>query len=222
MPKAGSPNPLLLDHAWYHPFVRYAVLREDAAATLLNKYYETAVDLGTGDGYFLTEYADHFGQATGCDLSPELIDQAKHVASEKQLKHLNFFTFNLNNILPFDGHSVDLVVSTGTIEYLLDPEKFLQEMNRILKPNGELILHTMNLAFIIRRLQLLCGKIPTFSSAAGWQGGVIHNFTWPTMIEAVTQAGLTPIQYKCSGLLPPLRMWWKNLLCSDIIIKAKK
>ena len=42
--------------------------------------------------------------------------------------------------LKFDDNSIDFVVTFQVIEHIKDDEKFIQEIHRVLKPGGKLIL----------------------------------------------------------------------------------
>ena len=55
-------------------------------------------------------------------------------------------TLKVGNIedLPFEDGSFDLVTSTGVIEYLKEDSKVLNEMMRVLRPGGHLILPVTN------------------------------------------------------------------------------
>lgn len=46
--------------------------------------------------------------------------------------------------LPFEDHTFDVVCSFETIEHLDHPELFLQEIRRVLKPGGNIILSCPN------------------------------------------------------------------------------
>lgn len=48
--------------------------------------------------------------------------------------------------LPFDDESFDLVVVLELIYHLLDPDAAIEEMKRVLSPDGMLLLSTPNLA----------------------------------------------------------------------------
>lgn len=62
--------------------------------------------------------------------------------------------------LPFRSGEFDAVTAGEIIEHLFDVNNFLKEVNRILKPGGQFILTTPNLASLGARLTLLSGKIP--------------------------------------------------------------
>lgn len=47
---------------------------------------------------------------------------------------------NLNVSIPFDDESVDIITSMAIIEHLENPERYVQECYRILKPQGFMIL----------------------------------------------------------------------------------
>jgi len=69
---------------------------------------------------------------------------------------------DLNTDLPLsfpDAH-FDLVVCSEVIEHLFSPDILLQEVHRLLKPQGCALLTTPNLASWKNRLVLLCGWQP--------------------------------------------------------------
>lgn len=68
--------------------------------------------------------------------------------------------------LPLRTHSLDLVVCNDVIEHLVDPDAFMQEVRRVLRPDGHLVLSTPNLAAWFNRLALLAGFQPAFSEVS--------------------------------------------------------
>jgi ubiquinone/menaquinone biosynthesis C-methylase UbiE len=62
--------------------------------------------------------------------------------------------------LPFEDNFFDAVTALEFIEHLFDPDHFLDEAYRVLKPNGLFILSTPNLASIHNRIALLFGYQP--------------------------------------------------------------
>lgn len=45
--------------------------------------------------------------------------------------------------LPFPDESFDAVLSSGTLEHVVDPDASLEEISRILRPNGWLIIYNL-------------------------------------------------------------------------------
>ena len=68
--------------------------------------------------------------------------------------------------LPFEDASMDLVVMGEVIEHLFDPDRALEEIRRVLAPGGTLILTTPNLASWSNRLLLLFGIQPFFTETS--------------------------------------------------------
>jgi SAM-dependent methyltransferase len=53
---------------------------------------------------------------------------------------------------PFDDGKFDFVMNSNTIHHIASPVKFLEEMYRILKPGGLLIIQEIHLGYIMRRV----------------------------------------------------------------------
>jgi len=68
--------------------------------------------------------------------------------------------------LPVAAGSVDLVVCNDVLEHLVDPDTLMEEIRRILRPGGHLVLSTPNLAAWFNRLALLAGVQPAFSEVS--------------------------------------------------------
>ncbi|HLJ68959.1 MAG TPA: class I SAM-dependent methyltransferase [Chloroflexota bacterium] len=75
---------------------------------------------------------------------------------------------------PCESHTYDVVIAADIIEHLINTDRFLQELHRILRPGGHLILSTPNLASWRNRLRLLRGKVP--ASYPGASATVSHDF----------------------------------------------
>lgn len=214
-------NSKMLDHAWYRPLMRFSTGRNEVVARCLKqegKKYEQVIDLGCGAGGLWPLIQSFCKDYTGFDVSNYNIQKAQQLYPQGR-----FIIADFNHKLEIADASADLVLSVSTIEYLFDPEAFVSEIHRIVKPGGRLIIHTMNLAFILRRLQLLFGKLPTFNNAAGWQGGVLHNFTLPTFKTLLQAQGFQIQSFSCSGIWPGLRRkMFPNLLCGDMIFCCVK
>ncbi len=101
-------------------------------------------DFGCGDGLMASYIANYFPQAKihGIDPSPESIKVA-------QQKYPHFhFTINSDqkSDLDFDDNYFDIIYSAGTFHHIPFKyhEGYIQEIHRILKPNGIFILYELN------------------------------------------------------------------------------
>ena len=70
------------------------------------------------------------------------------------------FQSNLNDNIPLQDESVDVILATDVIEHLINPSNFIKEMFRILKPTGYVIVDTPNLASWHNIFALLIGIQP--------------------------------------------------------------
>jgi ubiquinone/menaquinone biosynthesis C-methylase UbiE len=91
------------------------------------------VDCGPGDGYHLEIAQSEFGwDAEGVDVSDAAINNCSSrglVVKKGTLKEQEY-----------EGNSIDLVTLFATVEHLTDPRGEIEEINRILKPGGHVVL----------------------------------------------------------------------------------
>ncbi|MDA8271361.1 MAG: glycosyltransferase, partial [Actinomycetota bacterium] len=96
------------------------------------------LDLGCGEGYGADFIARSARSVVGIDISEEAITHARKTYHGKNLK---FLTGSCAAI-PLNNKSVDVVVSFETIEHHSQHTEMMQEIKRILRDKGVLILST--------------------------------------------------------------------------------
>lgn len=99
----------------------------------------TVLEVGSGEGYGIMELApkaDHYIAVDkyNTDISDEL----------KKENNITFIQTEVPPLKTVEDNSVDFVVTFQVIEHINDDEMFLQEIHRVLKPGGKLILTTPN------------------------------------------------------------------------------
>lgn len=97
------------------------------------------LDAGCGTGKFLPSLEKYADKYIGIDLSSEQLNKAK---SKSQKDNSIFIKSNLADIT-LEDNSVDLIISTwvlGTVIDLDERSKCLDELKRVLKPGGQIIL----------------------------------------------------------------------------------
>jgi SAM-dependent methyltransferase len=147
-------NPTIVGSRISHPRSRLAI--SFAQQLVVND----VLDLGCGDG----EVAQELGRVTGAKV---IAADVSNVALEAcRRRGLPTAGLQAGAPLPFANNSFDLVFMTEVIEHLLDPSRTLNEIRRVLKPNGYLILSTPNLACLPNRFLVLFGIQPLFSEVS--------------------------------------------------------
>jgi SAM-dependent methyltransferase len=85
-------------------------------------------------------------------------------------------------MLPFADNSFELVVNEQVIEHLHNTTWFIQELFRITKPGGHLLIATENLVSIPNRIMVLLGFAPFSTQSVcgrfigGFKRGLVNNF----------------------------------------------
>jgi len=94
-------------------------------------------DAGCGNGNRSALLAKKGFNVIGGDISPLAIKQAK----KRFLKHKNveFLNCDLHSV-PFKENTFDYIVCFDVIEHVSKPDRVLNELNRVLKPGGKIIL----------------------------------------------------------------------------------
>jgi len=104
---------------------------------------QNILDVGCGIGGSTLYLAQKFNAtAQGVTLSPEQAKRATERATEANLEEKVQFQVANALALPFADNSFDLVWSLESGEHFPDKAKFLQEANRVLKPEGMLLMAT--------------------------------------------------------------------------------
>jgi ubiquinone/menaquinone biosynthesis C-methylase UbiE len=91
------------------------------------------IDVGSGEN--LPLYTNRASEIVGVEPHPRLLAMASVQPSRVRTKLIE----GSAESLPLEGSSVDTVVTTWTLCTILDVERSLQEMRRVLRPGGQLL-----------------------------------------------------------------------------------
>lgn len=156
-------NPGALDYLKKPERVRFARVLE------LAEPGERLLDIGCYDGslgVFVSRKLS-YKEAWGIEINPKVVRQARE-------KGMKVIVQDFEERFRFKDDFFDLVIAGEVIEHVADTDFFVQEVKRVLKPNGILILTTPNVASLGRRILLCLGKNPYFEAS----------FTYPPEVKA--------------------------------------
>lgn len=119
----------------------YTDTMRDNVAELANiRQNSRVLDVGCGTGYTTEAVLKKapLGEVDGIDLTPQQLRKAASKLKPKKAI-LNLSRGDTEN-LPFRDETFDAVVSVGAVEYLPHPKKALQEMARVVKHGGKVVV----------------------------------------------------------------------------------
>jgi len=104
---------------------------------------QTVLDVGCGIGGTSRYIAKKFpeAQVTGITISPEQQRRATQLASERGVNNAKFELCDALD-MKYPDNSFDLVWACESGEHMPDKEKYVQEMTRVLKPGGRIVVAT--------------------------------------------------------------------------------
>ncbi len=161
----------------------------DTVSSVLKKG-NRLLDVGCGDGCFALHVNEKFDGIYGAEI-------AKEAAFIAWKRNVSATVMDLNLSLSYKNNTFDAVTCLDVIEHLLDPDSLIDEIYRVLRPDGQLVLTTPN----IRNFRNLCtlvfkGIFPqTSPDTFVWGGGHLHFFTREDIKKIVKKAGFKRIEF---------------------------
>jgi ubiquinone/menaquinone biosynthesis C-methylase UbiE len=101
---------------------------------------KTVLDAGCGTGIFSVIFANNgAGKVTGIDISEGSLETARSLKEKFGLHNAEFKKEDMLE-LPFADESFDIVWAWGTVHHTTDPLKAIDELIRVLKKGGSILL----------------------------------------------------------------------------------
>jgi len=148
----------------------YEVVQEEVK----KEKFESFLDVGCGIGNSIELLLQEFPEAhyVGLDIAEKMIE----VAKKKNLPNTEFLIGDAEN-LPFDhNQTFDVVICKETFHHFPNPDKFFQEVYRVLNPNGRFIIFDFSTTEVSRWIKNNITN--NFSSH-----GICHHYSIPEVTD---------------------------------------
>ena len=100
---------------------------------------ETLLDVATGGGHTANVFAPYVKMVTAVDLTPEMLAAAEKFIKVNGHRNVDFVQGDAEN-LPFPNEGFDIVTCRIAPHHFPNVKKFVEEVHRVLKPNGQFLL----------------------------------------------------------------------------------
>ncbi|NEP50557.1 MAG: class I SAM-dependent methyltransferase [Moorea sp. SIO3C2] len=198
--------------------------RIQIAYEMLEDYapFNSLLDLGCGNLTNLVNLDKLFYKKVGVDI-------VKYPHWESLSHKFETYQHNLDDgALPFADSTFDVVTLLMVLEHVFDPFLVIEELSRVNKTGGYLVINVPNIAYIKHRFSLLFGQLPITSNTKcwdfrEWDGGHIHYFTLERLKWLLEKfGGYRILQVQSSGRFGQFKRLYPSLLCSDLQVFCQK
>ncbi len=118
------------------------IVQKRIVLSLLPEISGRILDIGCGGGYMAPDLLRKGFKVYGLDRSKKMISLAQDRVRKAGFNSNAYFLVGDTENLPFPSTWFDVIIYMGVMEYLSDNTITLQEMHRVLKPNGIVIITT--------------------------------------------------------------------------------
>lgn len=129
------------------PFAAAAPIRNQAVLDRIVQWAgagpdDTVLDVACGPGLLACAFARIAKHATGIDITPAMLAQARKTQQEQGLKNVSWQQGDVYS-LPFTDAAFSIVSSRFVFHHLQDPLAALREMKRVCKSGGKIVVADM-------------------------------------------------------------------------------
>jgi phosphatidylethanolamine/phosphatidyl-N-methylethanolamine N-methyltransferase len=110
-----------------------------AAVDVINTLDGKVLEVGVGTGISLPSYRRDL-KVSGIDLSPEMLDKARQRVTRQALGHVEAIEQMDAGDMSFADESFDVVVAMYVMTVVPDPAQVMDELARVCRPGGTVIL----------------------------------------------------------------------------------
>ncbi|MFA6077834.1 MAG: class I SAM-dependent methyltransferase [Candidatus Paceibacterota bacterium] len=198
--------------------VQVVCFRHKAALSMIDS--GIVLDLGSGDGLFLSLLKEKGIKGNGLDISEEGISKTRDRGIEATV-------FDFNNKIPFPDNTFDTVSILDLLEHLYTPEILLREATRVSKKY--VVVSVPNFSSLPARIQTLFGAIPENNKP---NKGHIYWFNYSGLRKMTKESGLSLVEIRMNTfwqdyflvgvILRFMTKIWPSLFALSFVVKLEK
>lgn len=126
------------------PFSTAAPIADAGALAMIVEAAEAGpddlvLDVACGGGIVVCAFAPHVRHATGIDMTPAMLDRARHLAAEKGVTNVTWRESDVAH-LPYPDGAFTIVVTRFAMHHFPDPGAVFREMVRVCAPGGRIVV----------------------------------------------------------------------------------
>jgi 2-polyprenyl-3-methyl-5-hydroxy-6-metoxy-1,4-benzoquinol methylase len=164
----------------------------------------SVLDAGCGNGFVAGKLAQLGYKVIGIDLAEDGI-----AIAQTNYPNVRFEVCSVYDDIEAIVNNVDLVVSTEVIEHLFSPKTFLDNLHKVVRPGGHIILTTPYHGYFKDLLISLAGMWDKHHTV-DWEGGHIKFFSENSLSRMLQTVGFGDITFANAGRIP---LVWKSMVC---------
>jgi 2-polyprenyl-3-methyl-5-hydroxy-6-metoxy-1,4-benzoquinol methylase len=154
----------------------------------VNQKTKSILDVGCGSAWV----AGYFTKKGVSVISFDISDKNVKKAVQEVVSDHHFATVGDSFKLPFKDNSIDSVIASEVIEHVINPAEFVNELFRVVKPGGSLIVTTPYKEKLRYYLCIHCNKKTPLHAH-------IHSFDEKRLFSLITSANLKTTDWKTFG-----------------------
>ena len=141
------------------------------------------LDVGCASGWLLSEIASEFPnlEYLGIDVYKKALAYGRQT-----YPNIRFILADAHT-LPFSKKSFDIVTCINVLEHVINPEKIMREIHRVLRPNSVAIIGMDSENVLFRIIWLLWTKM----NGRVWKHTHLHRFTPKALEKLFQKTGFT-------------------------------
>ena len=163
------------------------------------KHGERVLDAGCGIGYYSFKLATKFGcKVDGVDIDIDDIEMAKKISGVTRVISVNFKICDISE-LDFSDNTFDKIILSEILEHVRDEKKILNELHRVLKPRGHLIVSTPYVD-VVKEYSEQKPKLSSKKAQRDIGGGHVRNgYSLKLLSKVLDDAGFDVVAYRFIG-----------------------